>query len=609
MDYYVKKQETSRETGTREEPFSTIRQAAEIAAPGDTVWIGEGVYREWVRPQRGGLDENRRIVYRNLPGERAVVSGAEPVSGWIACGENVWKASLSNAVLQDYNPYADEIFGDWYDSFGQVHHTGEIFLDSQALYEVPDLDHIRQPADRRNWFAEVSEQETTFWIYLPEGDPNEHQMEASVRPFCFFPEKEGLDYITVSGLTLENAATQWAPPTAFQPGIIGPNWSKGWIIENCVVRNAKCAGISLGKRREARDNIWSYDPKKSGTQTYTEIVFENLKRDWSKAHVGSHIVRNNEIYGCGQTGIVGCMGGAFSVISGNHIHDVNNRLEFGGAEMAGIKLHAGIDVQIVNNLIHDCNMALWLDWEAQGARVSRNAFFANREQDMMLEVCHGPLTVDNNLFLSGCNVLNVSQGVAYVHNLFAGENKMFQEPNRFTMYHFPHDTFVHGLMVIYGGDDKILGNVYLGEAAGNAVYNGYPDQNSKQDTPENGMPASFANNPLPVRIQDNLYLGGAKPYAGETGAAEHADLAAEFQVRCEDGRWFLETNLPAYAFDKRLPLAATETLGQSFQAEASYENPDGTAFAIDHDFTGAVRGETAIPGPFAALVSRIPLNP
>lgn len=609
MDYFVKQKTGSRELGTAAEPFSTIQQAAELAKPGDTVWIGEGVYREWVRPRRGGLDEDHRIVYRNLPGERATVSGAEPVSDWTACGGNVWKATLPNAVLAGYNPYADEIFGDWYNSFGQTHHTGEIFLDGQALYEAPDLDHIRQPADRRNWFAEVSDRETTVWIYLPQGDPSGYLMEASVRPYCFFPEQEGLGYITVSGLTLENAATQWAPPTAFQPGIIGPNWSKGWIIENCMVRNYKCAGISLGKRREAGDNIWSYDPTKSGTQTYTELVFENLKRDWSGEHVGSHIVRNNEIYGCGQAGIVGCMGGAFSVISGNHIHDVKNRLEFGGWEMAGIKLHAGIDVQIEDNLIHHCNRAVWLDWQAQGARVARNAFFANREDDMLIEVCHGPCTVDHNLFLSECSLLNMSQGVAYVHNLFAGEVKLFQEPNRFTMYHFPHDTFVHGLMVIYGGDDRVIGNLYLGSGTGTAGYNGYPDQNSKQDTPENGMPASFANNPLPVRIRDNLYLGGAKPYEQETGAVEAAGFQTSVRTVLEDGQWFLETNLPDYAFDPCLPLVTTETLGQAFQAEAAYENPDGTPFTLSLDFTGTTRGDKNIPGPLTSPMRKIPLNP
>lgn len=174
------------------------------------------------------------------------------------------------------------------------------------------------------------------------------------------------------------------------------------------------------------------------------------------------------------------------------------------------------------------------------------------------------------------------------------------------MYHFPHDTFVHGLMVIYGGDDRVLGNFFLG--SGTAAYNGYPNQDSKQDTPDNGMPASFANNPLPVRVQDNLYFNGTKPYEKETGAVE-AGLEAKLQVRCEDGRWFLETNLPAYVFDKRLPLVTTETLGQAFQAEAAYENPDGTPFILNLDFTGAVRGEKTMAGPFAAPLCRIPLDP
>lgn len=436
MDYYVTKSAGPRQLGTQEFPFSTIQQAAELAAPGDTVWIGEGVYREWVRPRRGGADEAHPITYRNLPGEHPVISGAEPVRDWVPSGEHIWKAVLPGELLTDYNPYADEIFGDWYDCLGQVHHTGEVFLDGEALYEAPDLERLGQNAERRNWFAVVSERETTLWIYLPEGDPNDHRMEASVRPFCFFPEVEGLNYITVSGLTIEDAATQWAPPTAFQPGAIGAHWSKGWIIEDCVVRNAKCAGISLGKRREAEDNIWSRDPKKSGTQTYTEIIFANQRRDWNREHVGGHQIRNNEIYACGQAGIVGCMGGAFSVISGNHIHNVNDRLEFSGAEMAGIKLHAAIDTVVEDNLIHHCSRGLWLDWEAQGARVTRNAFFANREDDMFLEVCHGPCTIDHNLFLSTRGLLNVSQGMALVHNLFLGEDLLLPEPHRFTMYHF-----------------------------------------------------------------------------------------------------------------------------------------------------------------------------
>lgn len=616
MDYYVKKQAGPSEDASPQNSFSTIQQAADIALPGDTIWIGEGIYREWVRPRRGGSDSLHRITYRNIPGERAVISGAEEITGWISCGEDIWKTVLPEDLLGRYDPYEDEIFGDWYENFGQVHHTGEIFMDDTALYEAPDLARLKE-ADRTErrygWFAEAAGNGVAVWVHLPGVDPNEHRMEASVRPYCFFPEVEGLNYITVSGLVIEKAATQWAPPTAFQPGAIGVHWSKGWIIENCTVRYSKCAGVSLGKRREERDNIWSFDPSKSGTQTYTEQIFANLKRDWSKEHVGSHTIRNNEIYACGQAGIVGCMGGAFSVISGNHIHDVNNRLEFGGAEMAGIKLHAAIDVRIEDNLIHDCIRGLWLDWEAQGARVSRNAFFANMTEDIFLEVCHGPCTVENNLLLSEYSLSNVSQGTAFVHNLFAGKTRLLRDPGRFTMYHFPHDTAVAGLMVIYGGDDKAAGNLYVRNgtdgACGNAVYNGYPTSLSQLDMPDSGLPMDYADRTLPVFIRDNLYFCGARPYEKEQGAVVAADFSVVLRVVHADGQYVLETNFPEYSFAAALDPTDSAMLGKSFQSEAAYENADGTPFTLDRDYMGTLREGKTIHGPFAKPLARIPLNP
>lgn len=607
MYLYVSKRASNVQTGTQEYPFATIQQAAELAQPGDTVLIAEGVYREWVRPARGGT-EDARITYKAVDGARAVISGAEAVTGWENCGGGVWKAAIASSVLADYNPYEDKIFGDWYDPMQVQHHTGEIFADDKALYEVDCFDHIAEPSDRNNWFAQAGERETAVWVYLPEGDPNEMRMEATVRPFCFFPEKEGLNYITVSGLTIEKAATQWAPPTAFQPGLIGPNWSRGWIIENCVIRGSKCCGVSLGKRREKTDNQWSYDSSKSGTQTYTEVVFDNIKGGWTKETVGGHVVRNNEIYDCGQTGIVGSMGGVFSTISHNHIYNCNNRGEFGGAEMGGIKLHAAIDVTIEDNVIHDCIHGTWLDWQAQGARVTRNVYFDNIDVDLFLEVNHGPITVDNNLFLSqtrNCGLLHVSQGVAFVHNLFTAPTTMLQEPRRFTPYHYAHETMVHGLIYIYGGDDRVIGNVYLGEKTGNAIYNGYPTPGMKQNTETDGHLANANGNPFPVTIRDNVYLNGAKPFAHEERPVEVAFPEASVRVAREDGHFYLETNLPDELFAPTVLRVGTENLGTAFEPGARYENPDGTPFVLECDVTGAKRAEKTAAGPFAAPVGRI----
>lgn len=92
MFYYVSQKNASAGTGTKGDPFQTIGQAARVAKAGDTVVIGEGVYREWVDPQYGGADNNRRITYINAAGEHPVISGAEPLGGWQPYEGAVWRA-------------------------------------------------------------------------------------------------------------------------------------------------------------------------------------------------------------------------------------------------------------------------------------------------------------------------------------------------------------------------------------------------------------------------------------------------------------------------------------------------------------------------------------
>jgi alpha-L-arabinofuranosidase len=620
MEYYISQKSTAPGEGTLQNPFTTVGQAARVAGPGDRIIIGGGIYREWINPARGGSDDAQRITYTAAPGESPVISGAEVVANWENTGNGVWKTTLQNRVFGSYNPFADPIFGDWYNDLGQVHHTGEVYLDGRAMYEVdlPEKLAVKFPPAAGEkafrWFARVSESQTEIWGQFGDLNPNQHLTEVNARPFCFFPQAEGINYITVSGLTFEKAATQWAPPTAFQPGIIGPHWSKGWIIENCVVRNSKCAGISLGKRRDVKDNIWSLNPEKGGAQTYTEIIFLNIKNGWSKDKVGSHLLRNNEIYDCGQTGIVGNMGGAFSTIRGNHIHHINVRGEFGGAEIGGIKLHSAVDAVLEDNCIHDCYRGVWLDWQAQGVRVSRNAFFANNVEDLFIEVSHGPCVVDNNLFLSPINLENWSQGSAFGHNLFTGEVHLHRETNRFTLYHLPHDTFVGGVMLIYGGDDKVANNIYLGRSEagvrfGNCLYNDYPDKNAPAIQLKDDHPMAFAEKTLPVDIHDNVYFNGAQKYEHESGAVEVDGFKVAFAVEQVGSDFYLTTNLGEWNLGKAVDYLTTARLGRSFESEEAYENADGTELVVDMDFTGNRReGEKTSVGPFAQAVGKVRLN-
>jgi parallel beta-helix repeat protein len=392
--------------------------------------------------------------------------------------------------------------------------------------------------------------------------------------------------------------------------MIGPNWSKGWIIENNIFHDAKCSAISLGKEISTGQNFHFRFRRKSGYQYQQEAVFLALRAGWSKDTVGSHIVRNNIIHDCGQAGIVGHMGGAFSRIEHNHIYNVNNKQEFWGHEIAGIKLHAAVDTVIENNNIHDCNLGIWLDWEAQGTRVTKNLFFKN-VRDIMIEVTHGPCLVDNNLFLSTYTTIQeAAQGTAYVHNILAGPMLNYKVVDRATPYHYPHTTDVAGYAFTYGGDYRFINNMLIGTVPCSDSLTYSEGMFEKYSTPEEYMPAIMAlgsrldhdkyfNVPQPDWVEENAYSGYAKPYSKEVSPVmgDGMDLSLEEK----DDEWILHLKVPAAVANYSCREVSTERLGTPRITEEQYEAPDGTPIDFSVDMVGNVRGEHIVPGAIAGL--------
>ena len=316
------------------------------------------------------------------------------------------------------------------------------------------------PANPGLWFAKVDNEQTTIWAQFKDFEPNEQQVEINVRRTVFYPDKPGRNYITVRGFTMCHAATPWAPPTAEQIGLIGTHWSKGWIIENNVISHSVCSGIALGKHGDEFDNTSA-----NSAEGYVKTIqrAHAYAIPWTKENIGHHIVRNNAISHCEQTGIVGSLGAAFSTVTSNTIHDIHVRRLFGGCEMAAIKFHAAIDVEISHNHIYRTCLGLWLDWMAQGTRVSSNLFHHN-DCDLFCEVDHGPFLVDNNIFLSPATLLTHSQGGAFVHNLITGSIRVNSYDARQTPFHKSHSTEVAGLHDNPNGDDRYYNNVLVGQA-------------------------------------------------------------------------------------------------------------------------------------------------
>lgn len=654
MLYYVNAQASRDGNGSKEMPFRHIDDAARVAVAGDEILVAPGIYREKVTPRNAGT-EDARIVYRSEKPLGAVITGAEALTGWKRFKGDVWVNRVSNGVFGDYNPYVQMVCGDWYFA-PTVRHTGSVYLNDLAMYETVTLDECLAGAadpcawnpeeSTWKWYTEQDGGETVIYANFHGLDPNTQKVEIAVRRNCFMPDENGIGYITVSGFDINKGATTWAPPAAYQDGLIGPHWSKGWIIEDCAVWGSRCCGISLGKYRDPENDMYFYTKHvKSPTQMERDAVCRGQYHGWLKEKVGGHIVRRCEIHHCEQTGIVGRMGAVFSTIEDCHIHHVCNSQQLGGAETAGIKLHAAIDVTIRRNHIHHCIEGVWLDWEAQGARISQNLMHDNQRPegiepaqgamfscDVFIEVGHGPTLIDNNVLLSKASVIMPSEGLAVVHNLLCGAFGHInsgvdsvvngQREPRYTPYHIRHRTEVAGFMTILHGDDRIYNNIIVQkhpvtdpsigantpdhQIAGTAPFDIFPSYdewiaNFMMDRePDMGHLAQYHFGHLPVWVDGNAYFGGATVSKHEKHGLVNAKDKVTVEIAETDGKWTLNTNLYDLLGDFRDAILTTESLGRAFQPEQRFENPDGTPIAFDRDFLGNHRGVDTLPGPFAS---------
>ena len=90
-------------------------------------------------------------------------------------------------------------------------------------------------------------------------------------------------------------------------------------------------------------------------------------------------------------------------------------------------------------------------------------------------------------------MLDVSQGGAYVHNLMARTSSIGRYDARQTPFHKPHSTELAGMHDNPNGDDRYSNNLFV-RLGDSTLYDAAP---------------------LPVTLDGNVNLAGAKPPARE----------------------------------------------------------------------------------------------
>jgi len=421
----------------------------------------------------------------------------------------------------------------------------------------------------------VEEEKTTIWAQFRDIDPNAEMVEINVRQSVFYPEKPGRNYITVRGLTMCQAATPWSGAMSEQIGLIGTHWSKGWVIEDNIISHSMNTGITLGRYDLGKFGIALPAVSAPGFVESCELALEH---GWSKENIGSHVVRNNHISHCEKNGIHGSLGGVFSTIEGNTIYDIATRGWIGGPDVAGLKLLGSQDVIIRDNHIYRCGAVggIWLDWMAQGTRVTGNLLHDN-SKDLFMEVDHGPFLIDHNLFLSGNSLLDWSQGGAYVHNLFAGAVGGRKETRETPLFR-PHSLKDMKVSNIQHKDLRFCNNLFVGSSGLAAC----------EKMTEN------------LQATGNVYLAGAKPSTSESDPPVADDFEPGIKLEEKpDGWWFEMSVDPDWISQQKRAVVTTKSLGKAKIPDAPFEQPDGTVYRLDTDYLGNTRNiDNPAPGPF-----------
>ena len=380
--------------GSAAHPLKTIGAAARLAVPGTRVRIRAGLYRECVRPARGGEGPERMIAYEAFGDGPVVIRASEPVTaftpstGWRMqarmdvdrdlSGVRVWRHALDPDMFRGYNPFCavnilhDRLFIEYdkTDMTPYLNRRGCVFCDGRPLKQVALYNQLA--AEAGTYWVEHNGQVVHF--RLPGDDaPEGHLIELTVREQCFAPEVPFLSYIRVSGLVCEHAATGAPVP---QRGAISCYRGHHWIIEDCAVNWSNAVGIDVG------NECWHH-----------ELIEDQ--------QIGYSVVRRCRIIDAGVCGIAGLFAERM-LIEDNLIRGTGwQKMELSW-EAGAIKLHNSVNGLIRRNVFRETLRAdhLWLDCGNENNRITGNLFLDGIEQREAIFIeCtrDGVNLIDNNV--------------------------------------------------------------------------------------------------------------------------------------------------------------------------------------------------------------------
>ena len=213
--------------GSFDNPLKTINRAAQLVQEGERVLIYSGVYRETIYPKNGGAGEDKMISYEAAPGEHVIVKGSKIFKGtWeqkkvytdiikdttltYTWSRRTWVATMPDSFFDnDYYPFQlpnilpeEHTLMPWAklvkDLPPYTSTRARLFENGARMIQLENYgDVVRVPGSF--W---IDKDGKTIHIHsFDSGNPNKSVIEIGVKEHLLKPQKIGLNYIQIRGLT------------------------------------------------------------------------------------------------------------------------------------------------------------------------------------------------------------------------------------------------------------------------------------------------------------------------------------------------------------------------------------------------------------------------
>ena len=443
--FHVSPKGTDAASGSQQDPFRTVQQAADVAQPGDVVLVRPGTYRERVSPPRGG-SAGKPIVFRSVVRHGAIIKGSDLISGpWKEEADDIWSAAVSPELFTDTahvdggnvfeiplssTPWGREGRPEYLRSLENerggnpdadpnlVFTLGQVFVNGHPLRQAGSSSELAAATD--TWWYERATRR--LHVHLPPPlSPAEETVEITTRRRIFAPHKRGLGHIHLEGFVFEHCGNQY--PTDFwmkekpqqqQAGAVGTRSGHHWVIRHNIIRLAKSIGLDLGLEGHPDTDLETGRQKRPGSN-------------------GFHVVEDNWILDNGAAGTASYFGSHLSLR--RNVIVGNNRLRFIGDkrwESGGLKLHRPKRSVIEGNYIaFNDHWGIWLD---QGSgldtRINGNLIVGHGVGlDFEAATDDAAVAVNNVLINNRVGIsFREAGGVLVAHNLIAGADTGIDMP-------------------------------------------------------------------------------------------------------------------------------------------------------------------------------------